>query len=121
MHAASDTLQRWLYDWDKYHKDQPLYAIKADIHHYFQSITHEILKAEIRKVIKDKKALVLIDRIIDHNGQMPDGIGIPVGNLTSQLFANIYLNKLDQYIKHTLGVNEFERYMDDFIILNPDK
>lgn len=52
---------------------------------------------------------------------MPDGIGIPVGNLTSQLFANIYLNKLDQYIKHTLGVNEFERYMDDFIILNPDK
>lgn len=121
MHAASDTLQRWLYDWDKRHKDQPLYAIKADIHHYFQSITHEILKAEIRKVIKDKKALVLIDRIIDHNGQMPDGIGIPVGNLTSQLFANIYLNKLDQYIKHTLGVNEFERYMDDFIILNPDK
>lgn len=53
MHAASDTLKEWLYEWNKYHPDQPLYAIKADIHHYFQSIDHAILKAEIRKVIKD--------------------------------------------------------------------
>ena len=121
MHAASDKLQAWLYEWQKFHPDQPLYAIKADIHHYFQSINHEILKAEIRKVIKDAGALVLIDRIIDHNGQMPDGVGIPVGNLTSQLFANIYLNKLDQYIKHTLGAKDYMRYMDDFIILSPDK
>lgn len=121
MHAASDKLQAWLYEWQKFHPEQPLYAIKADIHHYFQSINHEILKAEIRKVIKDAGALVLIDRIIDHNGQMPDGVGIPVGNLTSQLFANIYLNKLDQYIKHTLGAKDYMRYMDDFIILSPDK
>ena len=121
MHAASDTLQEWLYEWQKFHPDQPLYAIKADIHHYFQSINHDVLKAELRKVIKDAGALVLIDRIIDHNGQMPDGVGIPVGNLTSQLFANIYLNKLDQYIKHTLGAKYYMRYMDDFIILSPDK
>lgn len=121
MHAASDTLQSWLYEWQKFHPDQPLYAIKADIHHYFQSINHDVLKAEIRKVIKDAGALVLIDKIIDHNGQMPDGVGIPVGNLTSQLFANIYLNKLDQYIKHTLGAKYYMRYMDDFILLSPDK
>lgn len=121
MHAASDTLQEWLYEWQKFHPDQPLYAIKADIHHYFQSINHDVLKAEIRKVIKDAGALVLIDRIIDHNGQMPGGVGIPVGNLTSQLFANIYLNKLDQYIKHTLGAKYYMRYMDDFILLSPDK
>lgn len=121
MHAASDALQKWLYEWQKFHPNEPLYAIKADIHHYFQSINHDVLKAEIRKVIKDAGALVLIDRIIDHNGQMPDGIGIPVGNLTSQLFANIYLNKLDQYIKHTLGADNYMRYMDDFIILSPDK
>ena len=121
MHAASDTLKEWLYEWQKFHPDQPLYAIKADIHHYFQSINHDVLKAEIRKVIKDAGALVLIDRIIDHNGQMPDGVGIPVGNLTSQLFANIYLNKLDQYIKHTLGAKYYMRYMDDFILLSPDK
>lgn len=63
MHAASDTLKEWLYEWNKYHPDQPLYAIKADIHHYFQSIDHAILKAEIRKVIKDAGVLALLDRI----------------------------------------------------------
>lgn len=89
MHAASDTLKEWLYEWNKYHPDQPLYAIKADIHHYFQSIDH--------------------------------GVGIPVGNLTSQLFANIYLDALDQFIKHELGVEAYIRYMDDFVILSPDK
>lgn len=91
------------------------------IHHYFQSIDHETLKAEIRNLIKDEAALTLIERIIDHNGTMPDGIGIPVRNLTSQLFANTYLNILDQYIKHTLGAKYYVRYMDDFIILSPDK
>lgn len=67
MHAASDTLKEWLYEWNKYHPDQPLYAIKADIHHYFQSIDHAVLKTEIRKVIKDAGVLELLDRIIDHN------------------------------------------------------
>ena len=121
MHAASDTLQNWLYEWQKFHPDEPLYAIKADIHHYFQSIDHGILKAEIRKVIKDAGVLALLDKIIDHNGNMPEGVGIPVGNLTSQLFANIYLDKLDKYVKHTLGAKQYIRYMDDFIILSPDK
>lgn len=121
MHRASTTLKSWLYSWEKHNPDKPLYAIKADIHHYFQSINHETLKAEIRNLIKDGAALTLIERIIDHNGTMPDGIGIPVGNLTSQLFANTYLNILDQYIKHTLGAKYYVRYMDDFIILSPDK
>ena len=66
MHAASDTLKEWLYEWNKYHPDKPLYAIKADIHHYFQSIDHAVLKTEIRKVIKDAGVLALLDRIIDH-------------------------------------------------------
>ena len=91
------------------------------IHHYFQSIDHAVLKTEIRKVIKDAGVLALLDRIIDHNGNMPDGVGIPVGNLTSQLFANIYLDALDQFIKHELGVEAYIRYMDDFVILSPDK
>lgn len=120
MHAASDTLYRWLYDWNKYHQEQPLYAIKADIHQYFRSINHEILKSEIRKTIKDKQALELIERMINGNGDMPDGVGIPVGNLTSQLFANIYLNKLDQFVKHRLKAHYYIRYMDDFVILSPD-
>ena len=121
INLASDTLKEWLYEWNKYHPDQPLYAIKADIHHYFQSIDHAVLKTEIRKVIKDAGVLALLDRIIDHNGNMPDGVGIPVGNLTSQLFANIYLDALGQFIKHELGVEAYIRYMDDFVILSPDK
>ena len=119
-HAASDTLQKWLYDWEKYHKDEKLYAIKADIHAYFKSINHNRLKKEIRRVIKDENVLLLTDRIIDHNGEMPDGTGIPVGNLTSQLFANVYLDALDKYVKEVLGVKKYIRYMDDFIILSPD-
>ncbi|WP_418881850.1 RNA-directed DNA polymerase [Waltera sp.] len=92
-----------------------------EIGEYFQSIDHAVLKTEIRKVIKDAGVLALLDRIIDHNGNMPDGVGIPVGNLTSQLFANIYLDALDQFIKHELGVEAYIRYMDDFVILSPDK
>ncbi len=120
MHAASDTLKEWLYEWNKYHPDQPLYAIKADIHHYFQSVAHDVLKKEIRRYISDKALLKILDRIIDHNGIFPPGVGIPVGNLTSQLFANVYLNKLDQYVKHVLKMKYYVRYMDDFIILSED-
>lgn len=54
------------------------------------------------------------------NGILPDGVGIPVGNLTSQLFANVYGNRLDKFIKHTLHIKYYIRYMDDFIILSPD-
>ena len=119
-HEASDTLSKWLYELEVV-QGKKIYAIKGDIHHYFQSIDHAVLKTEIRKVIKDAGVLALLDRIIDHNGNMPDGVGIPVGNLTSQLFVNIYLDALDQFIKHELGVEAYIRYMDDFVILSPDK
>ena len=118
-HAASDTLSRWLYNL-QVKQGKKIYAIKADIHHYFQSIDHEVLKQEVRRYISDKAVLKLLDHIIDHNGIYPDGVGIPVGNLTSQLFANVYLNILDHYIKHNLHVHYYIRYMDDFIILGED-
>ena len=117
MHAASDTLYGWLYELIE--KDGlKLYAYKGDIHKYFASIPHERLKEENRRYIKDKKALHLMDGIIDHNGILPDGVGIPVGNLTSQLFANVYGNILDKFVKHTLHATYYIRYMDDFIILS---
>lgn len=119
VHEASKILSRWLYNM-QVKQGKKIYAIKADIHHYFQSIDHEILKAEIRRYISDKDVLKILDHIIDHNGIYPDGVGIPVGNLTSQLFANVYLNILDHYIKHDLGVRYYIRYMDDFIILGED-
>ena len=100
-HEASDTLSKWLYELEVV-QGKKIYAIKGDIHHYFQSVAHDVLKKEIRRYISDKALLKILDRIIDHNGIFPPGVGIPVGNLTSQLFANVYLNKLDQYVKHVL-------------------
>lgn len=97
-----------------------MYAFKGDISKYFASIPHDKLKDENRRYIGDKKALMLMDDIIDHNGILPDGVGIPVGNLTSQLFANVYGNKLDKFCKHVLHIPYFVRYMDDFIILSDD-
>ncbi len=92
--------------------------MKCDISKYFDSIDHEILKRIIRKKIGSRGLLWLIDLIIDSYGK---GVGIPIGNLTSQLFANIYLNELDHFIKDRLGISYYIRYMDDFVILDTDK
>ncbi len=116
-HEASKALAARLYEL-QIRQGKKIYAIKGDIHHYFQSINHEVLKKEIRRYISDKEVLKILDHIIEHNGIYQDGVGIPVGNLTSQLFANVYLNILDQYIKHELHVGDYFRYMDDFIILS---
>lgn len=119
MHAASDTLYQWMYE-TEVKQGLRMYAFKGDISKYFASIPHDKLKDENRRYIGDKKALMLMDDIIDHNGILPDGVGIPVGNLTSQLFANVYGNKLDKFCKHVLHIPYFVRYMDDFIILSDD-
>lgn len=119
VHEASAILTKWLYKLEIL-EGKKIWAIKADIRHYFQSVNHEILKAEIRRYISDRRLLAILDCIIDHNGIYEDGVGIPVGNLTSQLFANVYLNILDQFVKHELGIKYYIRYMDDFVILGED-
>lgn len=119
VHKASDQLMRWLYNMEVV-EGKRVYGLKCDIHHYFQSVDHKVLKKEIRKYIKDKQLLAIIDIIIDHNGIFPDGVGIPVGNLTSQLFANVYLNILDVFVKNVLHCEKYIRYMDDFILLSDD-
>lgn len=89
----------------------------------FTAIAEEIAKsiyAAEESEEQNMEALMLMDDIIDHNGILPDGVGIPVGNLTSQLFANVYGNKLDKFCKHVLHIPYFVRYMDDFIILSDD-
>jgi len=90
------------------------YCLKIDIKKYFDSIDHLILKNIIRKTIGDD-IIWLIDDIIDSNGA---DVGIPIGNLTSQLFANIYLNELDQFAKHKLKIRYYIRYMDDILIFD---
>ena len=86
--------------------------LKLDIKKFFDSIDQDILLDLIRRKIEDENAIWLIDKIIK---SFPKGL--PLGNITSQLFANIYLNELDKFIKHILKIKYYIRYCDDFVIL----
>jgi len=98
------------------------YFLKADVRKFFESVDHEVLKGLFARKIKDRKLLNLIELIIDKPvpGYMP-GKGLAIGNLTSQWFANFYLDPLDHYIKDKLGIKHYIRYMDDFVVLSDDK
>lgn len=93
------------------------YALKCDIKSYFASIDHEILSGMIERKIKDPDVLWLIKLIIDSTPSP----GIPIGNLASQIFANLYLNDLDHYLKETLKCRNYIRYMDDLVVFSEDK
>lgn len=97
-----------------------VYALKCDVRKYFDSIDHEILMQLIEKQCHDEPLLEFIRTII--LSYSPEtGKGIPLGNVTSQLFANIYLNQLDFFMKHTLRAKNYARYCDDSIVVSHDK
>ena len=93
------------------------YCFKADIKHYFQEVNHNILIRAISKKINDSQTIELIKKVLD-NGKTKEGVGMPLGNLTSQFFANIYLNELDYFVKQELKAKFYIRYVDDFVILH---
>ncbi|MBW3018598.1 reverse transcriptase/maturase family protein [Candidatus Woesearchaeota archaeon] len=97
------------------------FVLKADIKHYFQTVDHTILLEIIRKRIKDENTIWLIKTILDNNPYTTTGKGMPLGNWTSQFFANIYLNELDQYVQHILRIKHYIRYVDDFVIMERSK
>lgn len=112
MHKASLELQKAMKHckniWGNY------YILKMDVRKYFENINKEILYKILLKKIKDKKIIWLTKEILySNNGKT----GLPIGNYTSQLFANVYLNELDQYIKHKLKCKYYFRYMDDGVLL----
>jgi len=92
------------------------WILKGDIKKFFASIDHEILKKILEKHIEDKDILWLLNQVI--NSFNP---GLPLGNLTSQLLVNVYMNEFDQFAKHKLKVKYYIRYADDFVILSEDK
>lgn len=94
------------------------YCMQFDIHKFYPSINHEILKRLIRKKIKDREMLWLLDDIID---SIDGECNVPIGNYLSQWFGNIYMNELDTYIKHELKIKPYERYCDDFLIFGNNK
>lgn len=97
-----------------------MWYLKMDIRKYFDSISHEVLKKLLLKRFKDKKLINLFDRLIESYAS-EEGKGIPIGNLTSQYFANHYLAVADHYAKEVLGVKAYIRYMDDIIMHGNNK
>ncbi|OHA46334.1 MAG: hypothetical protein A2541_02700 [Candidatus Taylorbacteria bacterium RIFOXYD2_FULL_36_9] len=104
---------------------RPCYVLKCDIKKFFGSIDQDILLRILNKKIKDEKVQKLLRGVIESFGSgQPDLFehkGVPIGNLTSQIFANIYLNEFDQYVKNTLRVKNYVRYTDDFVIVSNSK
>lgn len=97
------------------------YVLKADVRKYFDNISHEILMQIIQNKINDKKVLWLIKTILANYTASQPGKGMPLGNLTSQFFANVYLNELDYFVKNELRAEYYIRYVDDFVILHKEK
>lgn len=136
-HKAAKRLQYWMRQVDR--KPGPgWYCLKLDISKYFYRVNHEKLLSILERRIKDPDMMAFIRGVVNSTAEpfgLPRGrspqdtppeewlydVGMPIGNLTSQLFANIYLNELDQYCKHVLKIHFYIRYMDDVIILAQDK
>ena len=127
--------------------DKEIYVLQCDIQKFFQSISWDVLLSLIGRVVKCQKTLDLIQKIVTTHEKTTGEVGgelsqlslfstvitelpavsvdkrkgLPIGNLTSQLFANIYLNELDYFVKEILRERWYARYMDDFLIIHPDK
>ena len=119
IYAGIYSLEKYI---DKVSKNytHSCHVLKCDIRKFFDSIDHNILFGLVSKRIKDENFLSLIKQIIC-SFKKTDGKGLPLGNVTSQIFSNIYLNELDQYVKHNLKARCYVRYCDDFVIVSDSK
>ncbi|MBI2325851.1 group II intron reverse transcriptase domain-containing protein [Candidatus Collierbacteria bacterium] len=148
-HFAAKRLKKFLMAARSFHgKDTPIYVLQCDIRKFFQSVSWDILLKIIGKTISCQKTVSLIKTIVTtHHNVVPaqtplcsqlslfsssenpaetsisvaQRTGLPIGNLTSQLFANVYLNALDHFIKDRLRIRWYGRYMDDFFVLHHDR
>lgn len=111
-HYGKKRIEKWLRNDVKNTK----YVFKMDIKHFYESVDKEILKQMLERKIKDKQAMELISKVIDGCER-----GLPLGNYTSQWFANFMLTPLDHYIKEQLHAKYYMRYMDDIVIFGRNK
>lgn len=119
-HRAVDALEGMLRSVSR-NGENRCFVLKCDIHRFFASMDHAVIRSLVARHLSDDRALAIVSRII---GSFPCDVppeerraGVPIGNLTSQLFANLYLNPLDQFIKHELRVRHYVRYTDDFVVV----
>lgn len=118
-HAASKRLQRFCRKASR-NNTRTIYVLKLDIKKFFDSVEQQILYKLLCRHISDTRILHLLKKIIG-SFSTTRGKGLPLGNLTSQLFANIYLHELDYFVKHKLHERWYLRYCDDFVIVHPSR
>ncbi|MCX6764030.1 MAG: reverse transcriptase/maturase family protein [Candidatus Moranbacteria bacterium] len=127
-HKAINRFRQFTYIVSK-NNTQTCWILKCDIRKFFANIDHEILLEILREYVLDKNIIWLLENVIESftsprpllNERGSGNVGLPLGNLTSQLFVNIYMNKFDQFVKHKLKVKCYIRYADDFVIFSEDK
>ena len=100
----------------RHHASRSDFCLRTDVRKFFPSVDHDTLRDQLRGILKDRVLLALLDRIIGGGGP-----GLPIGSLTSQWFANLYLTPLDRYLRTLPGVTGQVRYMDDVLAFGPDR
>lgn len=117
-HAGVNALERMTYKVSRNYS-RPCWALKCDIRKFYDSVCHSILMRLVAKRIRDTSVLKLVREIVESfHTEGVSGTGLPIGNVTSQIFTNIYLNELDQFVKHRLRVEHYVRFSDDFVLLS---
>ncbi|MDQ3014931.1 MAG: reverse transcriptase domain-containing protein [bacterium] len=119
-HKAMNRFREFAYKVSKNHT-KTAWVLKCDIRKFFASIDQSILFNILKKYISDENMIKLISEIVDSFYSTERGKGLPLGNLTSQLLVNIYMNEFDQWMKHFMKAKYYIRYADDFVILSEDK
>jgi RNA-directed DNA polymerase len=123
-HKGVNTLRTMLRK-ESLNNTRQCYVLKCDVRKFFDSVDHSILLSILRRRIKDPDTLWLLENIIESYVSERSDLfykrGVPIGNLTSQLFANIYMNEFDQFVKHNLKIKYYGRYTDDFVIVSKDR
>jgi len=119
-HKAINRFRKFAYKTSK-NNTKTCWVLKCDIRKFFANIDHEILLEILNKYISDKDIIWLLGEVVESFSSTKIGVGLPLGNLTSQLFVNIYMNEFDQFIKHKLKEKYYIRYADDFVIFSNNR
>lgn len=119
-HKAMERFQRFFWK-ESENNTRTVWVLKCDVRKFFASIDHSTLINILFRHIEDTETVALLTNVIYSFHSTKEGLGLPLGNLTSQLLVNIYMNEFDQYMKHVLKVKYYIRYADDFVILSHDK
>ena len=119
MHKAMDRFRAFAYKTSRNHT-RTCWALKCDIKKFFANIDHTTLLEVLESYIEDQKILGLLKEVIGSFSSR-SGVGVPLGNLTSQFLVNVYMNEFDQFVKHVLKAKHYLRYADDFIVASSNR